>query len=853
MDYHEAADVLTGLQQRRPKLGVETTTRMLEHLDNPHASIDCVQIAGSNGKGSTARMLEQILDDAGLRVGLFTSPGLNDFREQIRVEGRTIAKEHVSEHVERLIPCLEMLRADDDEPTHFEALTAVALAHFGAMDVDIAILEVGIGGRYDATSAVDPVASAVTSVSLEHTELLGETVDVIARDKAQVAPSEAPLITGTTGDALAAIREETNVITVGSRHDPESDIVATETGIPSPIESAVSIVGSEWAVETHLPLVGAHQATNAGVAAALARQVRDVPIEAIETGLRGATWPGRFELMSHNPRVVLDGSHNPGATATLGSLLDRYEYENLHVVFAAMQDKDHEAMVRSLPPISTAYATEPAVDRAETAETLAPILETNAKTVKTVQSVPEATEEAIETAGTESDDLVLVTGSLYAVAEARDRWTRLVVPVDQSSSISVSTGTGTGTGAGAGVDDETTARKNSSHNTTKRGHPAYAEATFETDTADVTTRCFRTTLRPTQAEVFADCVTTAGGFCHQTATGSPQKLTAIVFGGVTGDLLTLADSLSDAGHGLRHLGAQLQHQLTETTSASASASVSGLSDTRTAVMGILNITPDSFHDGGEYNTVDAAMNQATAMIDAGVDILDVGGESTRPGAEPVSIAEEIDRVVPVIEALSDLEPPVSIDTRKAAVADAALSAGADIVNDVSGFEDPQMPFVVAEHDAELVLMHSLSAPVDPDRRATYDDVVADVMNELTEQLIRAERAGIQRDQIIVDPGCGFGKSPAESFELVDRIGEFEALGCPVLVGHSRKSMLTTMDQPDDERLSATIAVTTLAADRGADVVRVHDAGENAAAVRAAAAARQPHRAEDNSTGTDDRE
>ncbi|ERG96827.1 MAG: folylpolyglutamate synthase/dihydrofolate synthase [Haloquadratum walsbyi J07HQW2] len=215
MDYHEAADVLTGLQQRRPKLGVETTTRMLAHLDDPHASIDCVQIAGSNGKGSTARMLEQILDDAGLRVGLFTSPGLNGFREQIRVEGRTIAKQHVSKYVERLNPCLETLRADNDEPTHFEALTAVSLAHFEAMDVDIAILEVGIGGRYDATSAVDPIASAVTSVSLEHTELLGETVDVIARDKAQVAPKEAPLITGTTGDALAAIREETDVITVG--------------------------------------------------------------------------------------------------------------------------------------------------------------------------------------------------------------------------------------------------------------------------------------------------------------------------------------------------------------------------------------------------------------------------------------------------------------------------------------------------------------------------------------------------------------------------------------------------------------------------------------------------------------
>jgi dihydropteroate synthase len=252
-------------------------------------------------------------------------------------------------------------------------------------------------------------------------------------------------------------------------------------------------------------------------------------------------------------------------------------------------------------------------------------------------------------------------------------------------------------------------------------------------------------------------------------------------------------------------------------------------------MGVLNVTPDSFHDGGEYDSNDAALERAERMIDAGADVIDVGGESTRPGADPVPADEEIDRVVPVIESLTSRGVPVSVDTRKAVVADAALDAGADVVNDVSGLGDPDMRFVVADHDASLVLMHSLSAPVDPAHSGSYDDVVEDVLYELSEKVFHAERAGIDREQIIVDPGCGFGKSPAESFELVDRLSEFRAVGCPVMVGHSRKSMFEGVGCSPGERLSPTLALTAMAAERGADVVRVHDVAENAAVLRTVSA------------------
>jgi len=171
-----------------------------------------------------------------------------------------------------------------------------------------------------------------------------------------------------------------------------------------------------------------------------------------------------------------------------------------------------------------------------------------------------------------------------------------------------------------------------------------------------------------------------------------------------------------------------------------------------------------------------------------------------------------------------------VDTRKAAVAEAALDAGADIINDVTGLEDPQMRVLAAERDVPVIIMHSIDTPVDPDRIIDYDDVVADVINELRERVLLAEKAGIQREKLIVDPGLGFGKSAEESFALLNRIDEFHALGCPVLVGHSHKSMFGHIDRDAADRLAATIAATALATDRGADVIRVHDVDENRAAV-----------------------
>jgi dihydropteroate synthase len=309
----------------------------------------------------------------------------------------------------------------------------------------------------------------------------------------------------------------------------------------------------------------------------------------------------------------------------------------------------------------------------------------------------------------------------------------------------------------------------------------------------------------------------------------------------------LVDALDDQPHGLGRFADELRGALAIDGAAGSTGASRWPWADGTAVMGILNVTPDSFFDGGEYERLEDAVARAEEMVQKDVDVIDVGGESTRPGADPVTVADEIDRVVPVIEAIRDagITTPISVDTRKAAVADAALDAGADIANDVSGLEDPEMRFVVAEHDAGLCVMHSIDTPVDPETDVAYDDVVEDVVDQLREQVLLAEKAGVPREDVIVDPGLGFGKTAAESFELLGRVDEFAALDCAVLVGHSHKSMFGAVGRDDDERLSSTVAATAIAADRGADVVRVHDVDENVAAVDTARAARRPDELEED--------
>lgn len=248
---------------------------------------------------------------------------------------------------------------------------------------------------------------------------------------------------------------------------------------------------------------------------------------------------------------------------------------------------------------------------------------------------------------------------------------------------------------------------------------------------------------------------------------------------------------------------------------------------KTYIMGILNVTPDSFSDGGSFYNVDLALSHAGDMIKKGAHILDIGGESTRPGHTQISDEEEIERICPVIEAIKrEFDIPVSVDTYKSKVAKAAILSGADLINDIWGLKyDGTMAEVIARYQKSCCLMHNRKNPV-------YQEFMPEVLLDLQESIALARQAGIPENQIILDPGVGFAKNYEQNLEVIARLDELKTLGYPILLGTSRKSVIgLTLDLPVEERLEGTLATTVMAVEQGCAFVRVHDVEENARAIR----------------------
>lgn len=247
---------------------------------------------------------------------------------------------------------------------------------------------------------------------------------------------------------------------------------------------------------------------------------------------------------------------------------------------------------------------------------------------------------------------------------------------------------------------------------------------------------------------------------------------------------------------------------------------------KTLIMGILNVTPDSFSDGGLFFDKDAALDKALRMVEDGADWIDVGGESTRPGGEPVPVEEELKRVMPVAEALSKMGVAFSVDTSKARVAEEALKAGAEAINDVSALSDPAMAEVCARRKAAVVLMHMRGTPKDMQKYTRYRDLIGEVFSFLSERVDYAVDSGIERERIMIDPGLGFGKSMEGNLEMIGRLREFTSLGLPILVGASRKSFVGAVTgAKEPQRLPGTLAASTVAVLNGASALRVHDVKE----------------------------
>lgn len=251
------------------------------------------------------------------------------------------------------------------------------------------------------------------------------------------------------------------------------------------------------------------------------------------------------------------------------------------------------------------------------------------------------------------------------------------------------------------------------------------------------------------------------------------------------------------------------------------------------VMGVLNVTPDSFYDGGEYERVERAVEKGVSMSESGADIIDIGGESTRPGSERISIKEELERIIPVIERLDErVDSLISVDTYKPEVAEKAVEAGADLINDVFGLRKDGMPEKISELEVPIVIMHMQGEPKNMQKNIHYENVIDEIYSYFDERIEIAKENGIDEDKIIIDPGIGFGKKLSHNLEIIDRLDEFRSLGNPILLGASRKSFLgNILDKSAEDRLYGSLAVAALAVEKGVSILRVHDPMETKDVIR----------------------
>ncbi|MDD5503198.1 MAG: dihydropteroate synthase [Candidatus Thermoplasmatota archaeon] len=326
------------------------------------------------------------------------------------------------------------------------------------------------------------------------------------------------------------------------------------------------------------------------------------------------------------------------------------------------------------------------------------------------------------------------------------------------------------------------------------------------------------------------------------------KNTDILITGTEAQMYRLAEKLAHQYKSLKDLGGKIIQLLenAERTSLPIKIRKTVFDWKRTYVMGVLNVTPDSFSDGGKFFDASAALKRALEMVKEGADIIDIGGESTRPGSEPVSADEESKRVIPVIKAIrKKSEIPISIDTYKPEVAKAAIEAGADIINDVYGLRKKGTIETAAKLGVPVIIMHMLGKPKDMQSKPGYKDVVAESIEFLQERIEKAKAAGIK--EIIVDPGLGFGKRTGsgieDNCEILRRLSEYKTLGCPILVGASRKRFIGNIlgGAPEGERLEGSIAAHALAAANGANIIRTHDVKETVKALKIADAVKSANR------------
>lgn len=409
-------EYLYGLQRHGIKPGLERITALLRALGDPQDSFKSVHVAGTNGKGSVSSMTASVLNEAGYRTGLYTSPHLSKFNERISVSGKNITDKELVEAASEVKAALK--RSSASGVTFFEFTTAMAFLHFRKKKVEFAVVETGMGGRLDATNLVTPLVSVITNIALDHTEWLGPTLKDVAAEKAGIIKPGVPVVTGESAKApLSVIRAATKKAS-SPLHVMGKDFHAE--GAPASFSYSGLSAGLD---RLKLKLQGSHQVRNASLALAVIELLRSrgvaVKEKAIRKGLAGAAWPGRFEVLSKRPLVVLDGAHNPSGAAALKVALSSLKKKRLILVIGMMSDKDMTGILKELvPACDLVIATRPKGERSATLASIGRAASRYGKPVTGTDNVADACEKALYLAS--PADCVCVSGSLFTVAEARE-------------------------------------------------------------------------------------------------------------------------------------------------------------------------------------------------------------------------------------------------------------------------------------------------------------------------------------------------------------------------------------------------------------------------------------------------
>jgi dihydrofolate synthase/folylpolyglutamate synthase len=425
--YRETIDYLYALQKHGIKLALSNSLALMELLGDPHRKFRSVHVAGTNGKGSTSSFIAGMLQAAGYRVGLYTSPHLVSFTERIRINTTLINEAKVVELAGRVRDIARKMEVPDGmaafSPTFFEVVTAMAFTYFAEEGVDIAVIEVGMGGRLDSTNVISPLVSVITNIELEHTEFLGTTLTQIAGEKAGVIKQGVPVVTGAMQQEVITVIEQEAAARKTRVYRLSKDFMPGVTASQhTPVFDYRGIRTSYEKIRINM--LGRYQVDNACLALATIECLRDTGIivdeAAVRIGLDGARWEGRLELVARKPDIYLDGAHNPASAQKLAATIREMKpaYRRFVLILGILQDKDYRGIITALVPLADhVVVTKPQYSRAMDVQALAAEIRKLHRSVETANTVSDA----IATAGDKvsSDDLVLVTGSLYTVGDAR--------------------------------------------------------------------------------------------------------------------------------------------------------------------------------------------------------------------------------------------------------------------------------------------------------------------------------------------------------------------------------------------------------------------------------------------------